>query len=749
MASVHWQSAVSGDFSNASDWSIGAEPGPSDDAILDASGPNPYTVSVSKNTTVNSIQTASNALLDILAGFSATSGTGTGANAGAIQIENGGTLTLQGTVDNTGFIEIVGTTLTTSIVLGPGAVTLTGGGPIFLDFTGGGLQQIVAAAGGCTLTDVADRISGQGLIGGPGLTIINEAGGFIEAKGGLLTIDTGPRTIVNAGLIDAEGAPAYPYVPGQGLILSPVSNSGIIETDGTGSTMTFAGAVTGAGRAIVAGGILSFASTFDQNVTFLGPSGALVLADSQAYASTIILFSKTGAESLDLRDIGYVGPNEAAYRGTLSAGVLTVSDGVHTAAIHFQGDYTGTVFIASSDGHGGTTITDEPMAIHWQNAVSGQFAMANDWLGGMAPGQANDAELDAAGGAYTVAAPGATTVKGIQLASNATLSITGDFAAINGTDGGQEAGRVIVANGGTLVAGGAWDITGSTQLLATTARTSLIVNGALSLAGGGKIQLGDSANNLIIGSTASATFTNTDCTIAGAGSLGGGGMILVNQARGHILAGTGNHSLLINTGANTIINAGVISASGAGLIINSPIENDNLLQTIRTTLTITKPVTGSGHIFISGGTADFEASFNQLVYFSSGGGTLALARSASYNGSIHGYSATAGDVLDLRDIAFVSVGEATFSGTTKAGTLTVSDGTHTAHIKLSGAINGATFMAAPDGHGGTMVTASAAPAALAGFIAAMAGQSHRASSMTATLGTAGALTPLISVPHTG
>ncbi len=749
MASVHWQSAVTGDFSNGTDWSTGVAPGPSDDAILDASGSSPYTVSVSKNATVNSIQTASNALLDILAGFSATSGTGTGVNAGAIQIENGGTLTLQGTVDNTGYIEIVGTTLTTSIVLGPGAVTLTGGGPIFLDFTGGKLQQIVAAGGGCTLTDVADRISGQGLIGGPGLTIINEAGGFIEAKGGLLTIDTGPRTIVNAGLIDAEGAPAYPYVPGQGLILSPVANNGIIETFGTGSTMTFNGAVTGTGRAIVAGGILSFASTFDQNVTFFGPSGALVLAQSQVYAATIILFSKTGAEFLDLGDIGYVGPNEAVYSGTSSAGTLTVSDGTHRAAIHFQGDYTGTVFIASSDGHGGTTITDEPVAIHWQNAVSGQFATATDWLGGLAPGQANDAVLDAAGGAYTVAAPGATTVKGIQLATNATLSITGDFAATYGTDGGQEAGRVIIANAGTLVAGGAWDISGSTQLISTTARTSLVVKGALTLAGGGKIQLGDSANNLIIGSTASATLINTDCTIAGAGSLGGGRMTLVNQAGGLILAGTGNHFLLINTGANTIINAGVISASGAGLIINSPIENDNLLQTIRTTLTVTKAVTGSGHVFISGGTAEFEANFNQLVYFSSAGGTFALARSATYTGSIHGYSATAGDVLDLRDIAFISAGEATFSGTTKAGTLTVSDGTHTAHIKLSGAINGATFVAAPDGHGGTMVTSSVAPAALAGFIAAMAGQSNGTSSTMATHETAVAMTPLLSVPHTG
>ena len=290
MALIHWLKTVSGAFSNGADWSGGAAPGPGDTAILDAPGSIAYTVSLTANATVTSIQTAANALLDVEANFNVTAGTGSGANAGAIRIENGGTLTLQGTVENTGSIEIFGSVATTTIVLGSGGVTLIGGGAVFLNFTGGKYQQIIPAAGGSVLT-LSQRISGQGLIGGSGLTIVTEPdGGFLEAKGGLLTIDTGANTIVNGGLIDAEGFPSYPYVPGQGVVKSPVENDGIVEADGEGATMTFQDAVTGSGRAIITGGTLRFDSSFNQSVGFTRSTGTLSLAQSVDYTAHVIAF---------------------------------------------------------------------------------------------------------------------------------------------------------------------------------------------------------------------------------------------------------------------------------------------------------------------------------------------------------------------------------------------------------------------------------------------------------------------------
>jgi hypothetical protein len=265
MASIHWAKAVDGPFATGGNWLGGGVPGAGDDAILDAPEATTYRVSADADATVSSIQTAATAILDIKGVFSATNGTGTGSNAGAIRVENGATLTLQGTVTNKGSIELVGTVSATSLVIGSDGVTLKGGGPVFLDFTGGKYQQIVAAPGGATLTDEDVRISGQGLIGGAGMTIVSEAGGFIEAKGGLLTIDTGANTIVNAGLIDAEGAPGYFGAPGQGVVQSPVENNGFLKADGDGSTMTFNGAVTGSGRAVIAGGLLRFNAAFSQN----------------------------------------------------------------------------------------------------------------------------------------------------------------------------------------------------------------------------------------------------------------------------------------------------------------------------------------------------------------------------------------------------------------------------------------------------------------------------------------------------
>jgi len=138
-----------------------------------------------------------------------------------------------------------------------------------------------------------------------------------------------------------------------------VDNEGLIET--LGGTLTVNGAFTGAGSASINGGLLDFASTFSQNVTFLGAAGTLELAKSRNYGGTIAGFSKAGGTSLDLADIGFIGAGEATYKGNKSGGTLTVSDGTHTAKINLTGDYRSTTFVASSDGHGGTTIVGSGM----------------------------------------------------------------------------------------------------------------------------------------------------------------------------------------------------------------------------------------------------------------------------------------------------------------------------------------------------------------------------------------------------
>ena len=64
--------------------------------------------------------------------------------------------------------------------------------------------------------------------------------------------------------------------------------------------------------------------------------------------------------------------------------------------------------------------------IHWSNAVDGDFDTAADWDAGVAPGAKDRAFLGAFdGSAYTVTASADEIVRGLRIAANATLAITG------------------------------------------------------------------------------------------------------------------------------------------------------------------------------------------------------------------------------------------------------------------------------------------------------------------------------------
>jgi len=97
--------------------------------------------------------------------------------------------------------------------------------------------------------------------------------------------------------------------------------------------------------------MIAFGAAFSEDVTFdqdgptrqgLSGLGTLRLADSQDYCAAISGFSAKGLTALDLRDIGFVSAGEASFSGTSVEGVLTVSDGAHTARITLIGNFTKT-----------------------------------------------------------------------------------------------------------------------------------------------------------------------------------------------------------------------------------------------------------------------------------------------------------------------------------------------------------------------------------------------------------------------
>jgi hypothetical protein len=93
-------------------------------------------------------------------------------------------------------------------------------------------------------------------------------------------------------------------------------------------------------------------------VDFLGESGTLQLDNASGFTGTVA--GLTGQDTLDLRDINFASIQNPSFSGTSSGGTLTVSDGSHTANIALLGNYMASTFIASSDGHGGTSVIDPP-----------------------------------------------------------------------------------------------------------------------------------------------------------------------------------------------------------------------------------------------------------------------------------------------------------------------------------------------------------------------------------------------------
>jgi hypothetical protein len=89
------------------------------------------------------------------------------------------------------------------------------------------------------------------------------------------------------------------------------------------------------------------------------------------------------------------------------------------------------------------------------------------------------------------------------------------------------------------------------------------------------------------------------------------------------------------------------------------------------------------------------------VTFQSGTGELKLDDSLAFAGHINGL--TAADALDLADVSYGANTKASFSGNTKGGTLTVTDGSNTAKIALLGNYLTSGWTLSSDGNGGTVV----------------------------------------------
>ncbi len=135
--------------------------------------------------------------------------------------------------------------------------------------------------------------------------------------------------------------------------------------------------------AIPSAGSLELSGGNSPSVQFQGSTGTLTLDFSNLFSGQISGFTGAGTPStsdkIDLKDVNF---SSASFSHSFNqtTDVLTVSDGIHTANLHFTGSYTAANFKFVSDNAGGTTVYDPPAS------SAGPAASGNPPIGG-APGQ--------------------------------------------------------------------------------------------------------------------------------------------------------------------------------------------------------------------------------------------------------------------------------------------------------------------------------------------------------------------------
>jgi hypothetical protein len=232
-----------------------------------------------------------------------------------------------------------------------------------------------------------------------------------------------------------------------------------------------------------------------------------------------------------------------------------------------------------------------------------------------------------------------------------------------------------------------------------------LVQHGITLQGGGHIVLSDSDGNVISGTGSEVTLLNVDNTISGAGHLGAGQLSLVNE--GAIVA-NGSNALEVDTGANTILNHGTLEATGAGgLVVQSAVDNSGLLWANGGNLVLNGTVSGAGSALISGaGTLEVGGTGSLNVTFDATASGLLKLDHFDFSGVVSGFDGN--DKLDFVAVDFGAGTSVSFAvnGSGTGGTLSVSDGVHTASVDLLGVYAADSFATGTDGQGGTLVNFS-------------------------------------------
>ena len=266
-------------------------------------------------------------------------------NSGNMVLSNGSILPLSGVVENTGTITLDSTGAGTEIQIVQHGITLEGGGSLRLSDSSANVVN--GTSSDVVFTNIDNTISGAGHLGEGQLTLVNH-GTIIASGANALEIDTGANVVFNSGTLEATGT-------GGLAIDSNLWNTGVLWANN--GNITVEGNVSGDGSAVIDGvAAIELGGLFAETIT-IDPSaaGTLVFDHAGKFSGAVVGFNDN--DQLHLTDIAAVNatlnytPNAAG-----TGGILSVSDGTHTANIQLQGQYAADDFHSAADPTGGTSI---------------------------------------------------------------------------------------------------------------------------------------------------------------------------------------------------------------------------------------------------------------------------------------------------------------------------------------------------------------------------------------------------------
>jgi hypothetical protein len=567
-------------------------------------------------------------------------------NSGTLEATAGGGLDIESNVTNTKTIEALGTN--TRVVIDGVTITNTGGlvlasgtnAKVNLEFDATIAGGTVEAFGTGANVDLDNAtISGGKLeTSGAGAAIeATSTGSYITnaaiAAGSLVVVEDLAALTLSGGTI-GSGAMVEALSGGVLIVTGTIASAGTLFADGTfvflnsgtvtGGTLKTAGTgvIEDNSNSVLSGVTIAAGSTVEVNGSYLNLAGAI------ANAGTIDLTTTSSGANLVIK--GTV---------TLSGGgKVTLSNS--SANQILSNGYPATLTNLNNTIAGAGTIGD---------VVDGNLKLVN-----AGTFDANAAKsLALATGTSTITNSGtleATASGSLEIDSNVanskTIAAVGADVLLDGVTITNTATGVVFASAGAFVDLENTTISGGT--LATTTGATFLTTTA-----------GDVIKNATIAALVEVQGT-TSLTISG-GTIDAGAVVE-----------TLSDGVVVVTG--TVASAGTLFASGAGSWVH-----------INGTVTGGTAEVGNGIVEIAG------ASSENVSFLSTGSGGLELdGLNKSYTGKISGFGGVAhgntGQYIDFTGVSYTgeSFTYTPANGANTSGTLTVTDGTHSASVTLVG-----------------------------------------------------------------